>query len=70
MFALIFAWVFVAALIATCVILVRSSAKQRRERSTPADMRRADDAERGDPFDQKRTYRAAQDTSNWGSPGW
>lgn len=69
MFALIFAYLFAAALITACVVLLRSSAKQKRERSKPADMRRADDAERGDPFDQKKAYRAAQDASNWGSPG-
>jgi hypothetical protein len=66
-FGLIFVLLFFAALIASCVALLRSSSKQKRLRNGPRDLRRADDAGRGDPFDNGRAYRAAQDAANWGS---
>jgi hypothetical protein len=65
-FALIFVVAFVVALIVSCVALLRSSSKQKRLRAGPGDMRRADDAARGGPYDPEKAYRAAQDASNWG----
>ncbi|MGO8825866.1 MAG: hypothetical protein ACLQU9_11590 [Acidimicrobiales bacterium] len=70
MFDLIFVLLFIAALIACCVALLRSSSRQQRLRARPDDLRRADDAERAAPYDPTMSYRAAQDASNWGSPGW
>jgi hypothetical protein len=70
MFALVFVLLFIVGLIASCVALLRSSSKQRRLREGPGDLRRADDAARAEPYDSKKAYRAAQDASNWGSPGW
>jgi hypothetical protein len=70
MFALIFVLLFLVGLIASCVALLRSSSKQKRLREGPGDLRRADDAERGPTYDPKKATRAAQDASNWGSPGW
>ena len=67
MFALIFVLLFVVALVASCVALLRSSSNQRRLRQGPSDLRRADDAERAAPYDSERAYRAAQDAANWGS---
>ncbi len=65
MLALIFGWLFVAALIVSCVALVRSSAKRRRQMQVPADLRRADDATREPTYDNRKAYRAAQDAANW-----
>ena len=70
MFALFFVVAFIVALVSICIFLLRSSSEQRRLRAGPSDIRRADDAERAEPFDQRRAKRAAQDASNWGSPGW
>ena len=70
LFGVIFVLVFFAALIAGCVFLLRSSAKQKRQWSGPSDMRRADNRDRDQTFDNERARRAAQDASNWGSPGW
>ena len=70
MFALIFILLFVCGLIGACVYLLRSSAKQKKQWDGPRDLHRADDVERGAAFEQEKSYRAAQDASNWGSPGW
>jgi hypothetical protein len=69
MVAQVLVLLFVAGLIATCVALLRSSSKQKRLWQ-PDDLRRADDAERGEPYEPKKAVRAAQDASNWGSPGF
>jgi hypothetical protein len=70
MLALVVVLVFFVGLVAGCVALLRSSSTQRRLREGPRDLRRADDAERAEPYDPKKAARAAQDASNWGSPGW
>jgi hypothetical protein len=70
MFDLVFVLLFLVALIASCVALLWFSSKQKRMRQGPRDLRRADDAERAEPYDPKKAARAAQDASNWGSPGW
>jgi|HubBroStandDraft_6_1064221.scaffolds.fasta_scaffold86962_2 hypothetical protein len=61
MFAQIFVPLFFLALIAILVATSRSSSKQRRFREGPSDLRRADDAERAEPYDARKAYRAAQD---------
>jgi hypothetical protein len=48
-------------LIAGCAALLRSASRQRRVRNVPSDLHRADDAERGEPFDAGKAYRAVQD---------
>ncbi len=67
MFALIFVLVFILVVITSCVALLRSSSKQKQLRERPSDLRRADDAERAEPYDNEKAYRAAQDVSNWTS---
>jgi cbb3-type cytochrome oxidase subunit 3 len=67
MFAQIFVPLFFLVLIAGCVALLRSSSKQERLREGPRDLRRADDAERAEPYDSEKAYRAAQDAANWAS---
>ena len=61
---------FFVGLITLCVALLRSSSKQKRLRQGPSDLQRADAAEAGEPYDPKKAVRAAQDASNWGSPGF
>ena len=70
MVAQIVGLLFFVGLITLCVALLRSSSKQKRLRQVPSDMRRADEAEAGEPYDPKKAVRAAQDASNWGSPGF
>ena len=61
MFAQIFILLFFLAVIAIYVAVRRSSAKQRRLRETHSDLRRADEAQGGEPYDARKAYRAAQD---------
>ena len=61
MFAQIFVPLFFLVLIASCVAVLRSSSKQRRLREGHSDLRRADDAQRAEPYDAGKAYRAAQD---------
>ena len=70
MVAQIVGLLFFVGLITLCVGLLRSSSKQRRLRRGPSDLQRADSAEAGEPYDPEKAVRAAQDASNWGSPGF
>lgn len=61
LYALIFAVVFFLAMAAICLAFLRSASKQRGVRANPRDLRRSDDAERAEPFDQKKAIRAVWD---------
>ena len=61
MFAEIAVPLFFVVLVAILVGVLRSSSRQRRSREGLSDLRRADEAHSGEPYDPRKAYRAAQD---------